>query len=71
MSKLIGYQIVSNDGKNELPSCFYSFEVISAFEVAQTWIILEKMSPEYGTFRWVLLPIFEGEVEDPTFIESI
>jgi hypothetical protein len=71
MSKLIGYQIVSNDGKNEIPTCFYSFEVIDDFSVAEKWLILEKKKPEHGNFRWVVLPIFEGDIEEPTFIDSI
>ena len=70
-NKLIGYQIVSNDGKNELPSCFYSFEVIEDVGVAELWLLYEKKNPEHGLFRWVLLPIFEGDVEEPTFIDSI
>ena len=68
---LIGYQIVSNDGKNELPSCFHSFEVINDAYVAEKWLAMENANPEHGKFRWVLLPIFEGDVEEPTFIEYI
>ncbi len=71
MKAIIGYQIVSNDGKNDQPSCFYSFEVINECEVAEKWLVMEKNRPEHGEFRWVLLPIFEGDVEDPTFIDSI
>lgn len=71
MSKLIGYQIVSNDGKNEIPNAFYSFEVIKDAYVAERWLTLEKANPENGKFRWALLPIFEGDVEEPTFIDSI
>ena len=71
VAKLIGYQIVSNDGKNEIPNLFHSFEVIADAYVAEKWLALEKANPENGKFRWVLLPIFEGDVEEPTFIESI
>lgn len=71
MNKLIGYQIVSNDGKNEIPSCFFSFEVIDDFAIAEIWLIMEKKNPENGDFRWVVLPIFEGDVEEPIFIDSI
>lgn len=71
MSNLIGYQIVSNDGKNEIPSCFYSFEVIEDINIAELWLMYEKKNPEHGKFRWVILPIFEGEVEEPTFIDSL
>ena len=68
---IIGYQIISNDGKNELPECFYSFEVIPDVSVAECWLHLEKNSPEYGEFRWNLSPIFEGDIEEPTFINEI
>jgi len=68
-NKLIGYQIISNDGKYELPSCFYSFEVIDDFSVAEKWIIMEKKNPENGLFRWVVSPVFEGDIEEPTFID--
>lgn len=71
MKNLIGYQIVSNDGKNELPECFYSFEIINDAYVAEKWLQIEKSNPENGIFRWVLLPIFEGDIEEPTFIEYI
>ncbi len=68
---LIGYQIVSNDGKNIMPECFYSFEVIEDFSIAEKWLIMEKKNPEHGIFRWVVVPIFDGEVENPTFIDCI
>jgi hypothetical protein len=71
MKLIIGYQIVSNDGKNEIPDPFYSFEVISDVYIAQRWLELEKANPECGEFRWVLLPIFEGDVEEPTFLDTI
>jgi hypothetical protein len=70
-TKLIGYQIVSNDGKNELPKCYFSFEVIEDIGIVEKWLIMEKKNPENGVFRWVALPIFEGEVENPTFIDCI
>ena len=71
MPKLIGYQIVSNDGKNEIPELFYSFEVFEDVKVAEGWLALEKESPENGEFRWVLLPIFEGDIEDESYIKTI
>lgn len=67
---ILGYQIISNDGKNELPGCFFSFEIIE-FGVAEAWLHKEKKNPEYGEFRWVLLPIFDGEIEEPTIISTI
>jgi hypothetical protein len=71
MSKLIGYQIVSGDGKCEQPLCFFSFEVLENFELVETWFELEKQNPEHGNFRWVALPIFEGDVEEPTLLDYI
>ena len=32
---------------------------------------MEKKNPEHGIFRWVVVPIFDGEVENPTFIDCI
>lgn len=68
---LIGYQIESNDGQHEIPDCFHSFEVITTIEIADLWIRLEKMTPENGQFRWVIVPVFEGDIEEPTFIDYI
>ena len=71
MKKIIGYQIVSNDGKNDIPACFFSFEYFEDFNLAIKWLELEKTSSEFGTFRWLILPIFEGDIEDPTIITEI
>ena len=71
MKKIIGFQIVSNDGKNEIPECFYSFEYFVDINLATLWLELEKSNPEYGIFRWVILPIFEGDIEEPTEIKTI
>jgi hypothetical protein len=68
---IIGYQIVSNDGKNEMPDCFYSFEVIDDIGIAEIWLAMEKKNLEHGKFRWVLLPIFDGDIEEPTFVDSL
>lgn len=68
MEKLIGYQIVTNDGKNDIPSCFFSFEVFSNIRTVEQWIVAEKNNLINGKFRWVILPIFDGDVEEPTFI---
>ena len=70
MKKIVGYQIVSNDGKN-VPECFYSYEYFVDVNLATKWLELEKSNPEYGGFRWVLLPIFEGDIEEPTEINAI
>lgn len=71
MENIIGYQVVSNDGKNETPECFYSFEMFEDVNLAEIWLNLEKKNPEHGEFRWVLLPIFDGDIEDPTIINEI
>jgi len=70
-NKLIGYQIVSRYNVSEMPECFQSFEVIDDASVAEKWLLMEKNNPEHGEFRWVILPVFEGEVENPTFIDYI
>ena len=70
MEKIIGYQIISKD-RTEMPDCFWSFEVFADKGIAQKWLDLEKLNPEHGEFRWKLVPVFEGEVEEPTFIEEI
>lgn len=67
---IMGYQIVSNDGKNEIPDCFYSFEVLD-FGVAELWLHAEQRNPEHGQFRWVLLPVFDGDIEEPTIIDTL
>lgn len=71
MTSIIGYQIVSSDGHLILPEAFWPFEVISDISVAEAWLTLEKTNPQNGPFRWVLLPVFEGEIEDPVFVEYI
>jgi len=68
---LIGYQIVSNDGKNNIPEEFYSFEIFKDIIMVENWIRWEKHSEKNGFFKWVILPIFEGDIEEPTFIKKI
>lgn len=67
---LIGYQIVSNDG-NEIPKGFYSFEVFEDVLIAEKWIMAEKSKPESGIFRWVIKPVFKGDIEEPKFLDCI
>lgn len=71
MKTIIGYQIISNDGKKELPTCFLEIEVIEDIDVAEKWLIYEKANPEFGQFRWVLSPVFEGDIDDPEIIIEI
>lgn len=70
MNKLIGYQIVSNDGKNEMPDNHLSFEVITDISKLVLWLKNEKKKSGNSKFRWVL-PIFEGDIEEPIFIDYI
>lgn len=69
MDKLIGYQIISNDGENEIPELFSPSEVIEDIYIAKRWLELERECPENGCFRWVLLPIFEGDIEEPIILK--
>ena len=60
MKKIIGFQIVDKD-KN-IPEQFYSFEVfVGIDDVVKE---LENLQDK----RWLIEPIFEGDVEEPTFI---
>lgn len=34
IQKIIGFQIVSNDGNNDIPQCFFSFEIFEDIELA-------------------------------------
>lgn len=71
LKRVIGFQIVSNDGNNDIPECFFSFEMFEDIELACTWLEHEKTNPEHGEFRWVILPIFEGDIEEPTIMTAI
>jgi len=68
---IVGYQIESNDGLHEIPESFHSFEVFTTLELAEFWLLTEKASPENGEFRWVTVPIYDGDIEEPTFLEYI
>lgn len=71
MENIIGYQIESNDGLHEIPECFYSFEILSTIELAELWLKHEAITSENGNFRWVIVPVFENIIENPTFIDYI
>jgi hypothetical protein len=60
MKKVIGFQIVDKD-KN-IPYGFYSFEIFVdiAVVIKELEILQDK--------KWLLEPIFEGDIEEPTFI---
>ena len=60
MKKIIGFQIVDK-GKN-IPEGFYSFEVfINIDDVIQELVTLQNK-------KWLIEPIFEGDIEEPTFV---
>lgn len=68
---LLGYQIVSGDGKNNIPECFSSFQYFENLELANDWLRSERVQLKHGKFNWVLAPVFEGDIEEPTIIEEI
>ena len=60
MKRIIGFQIVDKD-KN-IPDEFYSFEVfVNIDDVIKELQHLQNK-------KWLIEPIFEGDIEDPTFI---
>jgi hypothetical protein len=61
--KAIGYQIISNDGNNNIPDEFYSFEILS-FKDANKWLKKNDKKNE-----WIKTPIYKGDIEEPTFIK--
>ena len=60
MKKIIGFQIVDRD-KN-MPDEFYSFEVF--VNIADVIKELQQLQNK----KWLIEPIFEEDIEDPTFI---
>ena len=60
MNKIIGFQIVDK-GKN-IPEGFYSFEVF--IDIADVVTKLEALKSK----KWLIEPIYEGDIEEPTFI---
>ncbi len=60
--RFLGYQIVSKDGSNEIPEKFHSFEII------RTKKILDDFFSEDNSGLWVIVPVYSGEIEEPTFV---
>jgi hypothetical protein len=60
LKKIIGFQIVDKD-KN-IPEEFYSFEVFVSIED-----VIRELESLYDK-KWLIEPIFEGDIEEPTFI---
>lgn len=61
MVKIIGYQITNN--ANEIPKEYWSFHVLGVNEINRWFTINYKIAQ-----KWHIIPIFEGEVEEPTFV---
>jgi hypothetical protein len=68
MKKIIGYQIVSNNGENNIPDEFYSFEIFDNIDLVIEWLENEKESPRYPNTLWIIFPVFEGDIENPTIM---
>lgn len=64
MKNIIGYQIESTDGKHKIPNCFSSFEIMPE-ELANKWLELEVLNPEYPG-NWKKVTVYEGDIEEPT-----
>jgi len=60
LKKIIGFQIV--DKTQNIPEGFYSFEVFVHMDD-----VLEELQ-QLQNKKWLIEPIFEGDIEDPTFI---
>jgi hypothetical protein len=58
MKRPIGYQVV--DGNGNYPDGYYSFQILT---LRESLSIFQKDKK-----RWRLLPIFKGDIEEPTFI---
>jgi len=67
MAKLIGFQLTNKNGTNitgddDDPMEMASFEVISPQRLFE---VLEAMPENHGL---LLMPIYEGDIEEPTVI---
>jgi hypothetical protein len=67
MKRLLGYQIADLFGENiqgddNDPTDFASFEVMSE---ATASVTMQSLGPNSG---YLLMPIFEGDVEEPTIV---
>ncbi|MBE0427847.1 MAG: hypothetical protein IBX72_14535 [Nitrospirae bacterium] len=58
--KFIGYQIVDRD--NMIPDGFASFEVI------KTHSVIDDFFKEHVGEGWFVVPVYEGDIEEPSFI---
>ena len=63
--KLLGYQIVGNNG--EMPEELFTFQIIKDKKDAMD-ILKELSTDETEKKGMMILPIYEGDIEEPTFI---
>ena len=66
--EIIGYQIESVDGRHIQPDAFWSFEVFRSQEQARKWMIEEAIINPKN--KWQIVPIFDDEIEEPTYIDE-
>ena len=64
-SKVVGFQVVSTDGCNDIPDGMEASFCIYSLEQANE-IILSDPNPQ----NWKLLTIFKNNIEEPTFMYS-
>lgn len=57
---LIGYQVESADGNNDLPPCVFSFEIFNKSQARE--LLDDQSEPD----RWNIVPIYDGDIENPT-----
>lgn len=62
--KHIGFQIESADGLHDIPSGYSSFQILSMATVND---FFENSDYKY-THQWKIVPVYEGEIENPSFI---
>ena len=64
--KIIGYQIEDKEGKHESPYEYSSFAILSKKAVDNFFKAVSKADAAI----WKVVPIHEGDIEEPTFIEE-
>jgi hypothetical protein len=61
--KLVGYQIESRDGKQEIPEEFASFEII------RTKKTLDDFFQNNDGSLWMIVPVYKDDIEGPIFVD--
>lgn len=64
--KPVGYQIEAVGSDHEIPDGFPSFAILNKKAVAN---FFEGMCKGEAA-QWEIVPIFEGDIEEPTFIKE-